>query len=306
MWILNGSESMCELCEYFYGSRVLNLMSRSKDNVNLHNNNIQRLTNMGKGKKTNKKSSRKIEPLPYDLQKFRKRSDQLSKRIYDLPLDIKMIIFRIAIDNHMDVWKSEHVAKMKRWCGDSSDWHIPYSTLDLVQGWGCQAPVPNYFNVFNASTFSGNIPRKFKVLPCNRKKVITEVDGERYICLRKADVFSTYDYETDDTIRGGFQDEILDRIRDRRTRSTERHNKRHNKRHKRWWVAKKCRCLTCDLVRLAHRQHASKYGPVFNNKYDRITYTGGSQWTARTVSQIETLSAKELKSLKKQRKLNRT
>lgn len=254
---------------------------------------------MGKGKKTNKKSSRKSEPLPYDLQKFRKRSDQLSKRIYDLPLDIKLIIFRIAIDNHMESWKSEHMAKMKSWCGDSSDWHVAYSTLDLIQGWGCQAPTPNYFNVFNASTFSGNIPRKFKVLPCNRKKVITEVDGERYLRASKIDVFSTYDYET---VRGGVQDEILERIRDRRTRSTELENKRH----KRWWVAKKCRCLTCDLVRLAHRQHASKYGPVFNNKYDRITYTGGNQWTARTISQIETLSAKELKSLKKQRKLDRT
>ena len=242
------------------------------------------------GKKTNKKSSRKSEPLPYDLQKFRKRSDQLSKRIYDLPLDIKLIIFRIAIDNHMESWKSEHMAKMKSWCGDSSDWHIPYSTLDLIQGWGCQAPVPNYFNVFNASTFSGNIPRKYTVRPCNRKRIIFEEDGKSYICLKKADVFWT----------SGCQDEIFDKIRDRRTRS-ERH-----KRHKRWWVAKKCRCLTCDLVRLAHRQEASKYGPVFNNKYDRITYTGGSQWTARTISQIETFSAKELKSLKKQRKLNRT
>ena len=157
---------------------------------------------MGKGKKTNKKSSRKSEPLPYDLQKFRKRSDQLSKRIYDLPLDIKLIIFRIAIDNHMESWKSEHMAKMKSWCGDSSDWHIPYSTLDLIQGWGCQAPVPNYFNVFNASTFSGNIPRKFKVLPCNRKKIITEVDGERYLRASKIDVFCTC----------GFQEEILEKI----------------------------------------------------------------------------------------------
>ena len=247
-------------------------------------------------KTAKKRSSRKIEPRPYDIHKFRKRSDQISKRIYDLPLDIKLIIFRIAIDNHMEAWKSEHVSKMKSWCGDSSDWHVAYSTLDLIQGWGCQAPVPNYFNVFNASTFSGNIPRKFKVLPCNRKKVITEVDGERYICLKKADVFSTYEYET---VRGGFQDEILERIRDRRTRS----NERHNKRHKRWWVAKKCRCLTCDLVRLAHRQHASKYGPVFNNKYDRITYTGGNQWTARTISQMEPFSAKELKALKKNKTL---
>ena len=98
------------------------------------------------GKKKSSKTVARKEIHSYDINKFCKRSDQLSHYIYSLPLDIKKIIFRIAIKTYMDTWKTEHQSRMTGWFGDSSNWHLPYSVLDVIQGWGIQAPVPNYFN----------------------------------------------------------------------------------------------------------------------------------------------------------------
>jgi len=78
-----------------------------------------------------------------------------------------------------------------------------------------------------------------------------------------------------------------------------------------FWVAKKCRCITCDLIRLTWHQGNRSYGAAggerrvdMKYRYDRITYIGGSttfgsQWKTQTVSQIEPLSVKGRKALKK-------
>jgi len=58
-----------------------------------------------------------------------------------------------------------------------------------------------------------------------------------------------------------------------------------------YWAANKCRCLTCDLVRLAHRldRHGiASIDPKLNKKYARISYySGDNQWKTMTVSQVK-------------------
>jgi len=58
-----------------------------------------------------------------------------------------------------------------------------------------------------------------------------------------------------------------------------------------YWAADKCRCRTCDLVRLAHRldnMHSAALDKDVNKTYARITYeTGDKQWKTMTVSQMK-------------------
>jgi len=245
--------------------------------------------------------TKKDDPKPYEIKMFRKRANQLSNYIYELPLDIKKIIFRMAIENHMDIWKKEHVNNMMSWFDDPSKWHIPFSTLDLIRCHGIQAPSPNYFNYVPENTygFRVEIKLKYKSTLCKPKKIIYEnKDGYRYLIGKKTDIFKIKKYIPYD---------IMLKIRGRKTMGDEGH----------YWVEKKCRCLTCDLVRLAHyqdRRHLSgpkdRFGTTatletiskdFNKKYERTTYIRG-QWKTRTESEGKALTPKELKMLKKQNK----
>ena len=64
-----------------------------------------------------------------------------------------------------------------------------------------------------------------------------------------------------------------------------------------FWTAKKCRCFTCDLVRLSHRlgkARSKSLDPSLNKKYARIFYNSGTKrWITMTVSQMKTLKEKE-------------
>ena len=64
-----------------------------------------------------------------------------------------------------------------------------------------------------------------------------------------------------------------------------------------FWTAKKCRCFTCDLVRLSHRMNYARskaLDPSLNKKYARIFYNSGSKrWVTKTVSQMKSLKEKE-------------
>jgi hypothetical protein len=172
------------------------------------------------------------EVKPYEQKVFQKRSCQLSKDIYHLPLDVKLIIFKMAIDTHMEQWRKDHRSKMKSWSGLKTR-HKPFSCLDLIKGWGIQAPIHKYFPYVPLDTevFRGSIPDDYKVRLCKRERVIT--NG----CLNThSDIFL-----------------ILDPPRYLYQNVYGRHvsNRPHS-----WWVGNTCRCLNCDLIRLAHTQEA--------------------------------------------------
>ena len=72
-------------------------------------------------------------------------------------------------------------------------------------------------------------------------------------------------------------------------------------------VSHKCRCFTCDLVRVAYRLDnlfERSLDQVINKKYARITYyTGYEQWKTMTVSQVKTMREKERREFRN--KMNR-
>ena len=81
----------------------------------------------------------------------------------------------------------------------------------------------------------------------------------------------------------------------------------HNGKPHFYWAANKCRCLTCDLVRLAHRQEnvkSSILDPSVNKKYARIIYdTSDKQWKTKTVSQVKTMRDKQRSQRRNEMKL---
>ena len=74
-----------------------------------------------------------------------------------------------------------------------------------------------------------------------------------------------------------------------------------------YWAANKCRCRTCDLVRLAHRldnMHSQALDKDVNNTYARITYeSGDKQWKTMTVSQAKVKRDKERSRYRNRMKL---
>jgi len=74
-----------------------------------------------------------------------------------------------------------------------------------------------------------------------------------------------------------------------------------------YWAANKCRCRTCDLVRLAHRldnMHSQALDKDVNKTYARITYeSGDKQWKTMTVSQAKVKRDKERSRYRNRMKL---
>jgi len=74
-----------------------------------------------------------------------------------------------------------------------------------------------------------------------------------------------------------------------------------------YWAANKCRCRTCDLVRLAHRldnMHSAALDKDVNKTYARITYeSGDKQWKTMTVSQMKVKRDKERSRYRNRMKL---
>jgi len=234
----------------------------------------------------------------YELNVFHKRSSQLSKSIYNLPLDIKEIIYKMAIDTYMEKWAQTHKNTMKSWSGLKTR-HKPFSCLDLIKGWGIQAPLTKFFQYIptNTEDFRGSIPIDYKMIPCGKDRVSNR---EGFLIRQKVDLFKVKNVH----------EHIMYNIQDRHVE-----NKPDS-----YWVGKRCRCLTCDLIRLAHHQNKPHwFGPEsilssgywggtykdrenisadFKKKYDSITYMGG-QWKVH--SKTEALTPKELKMLKKKK-----
>jgi hypothetical protein len=236
---------------------------------------------------TSKKHTSQVKPYEHNV--YHKRARQLSKDIYNLPLDVKLIIYQMAIDTHMERWKQSHKDKMKSWSGLKSR-HKPFSCLDLIKGWGIQAPIHKYFPYVSLDTegFRGSIPDDYKVKLCKLERVCT--DG---ILNKHGEIF-----EIRDTPPYLSRDYYLNDGRAVRDRP-------HS-----WWVGKTCRCLTCDLIRLANNQEGGS-GKIYKHTYRGLIYMGGEllymdglwrrlcgQWKPQVVD----WTTKELKELRHIRK----
>ena len=230
----------------------------------------------------------------YELNVFCKRSSQLSKYIYDLPLDIKIIIFKMAIDTRMKEWRSDHRATIRSWYGIRTR-HKPFSCLDVIKGWGIQAPKNKFFPYIHdleTGHLRGSIPDEYKIKLCSDDNVIGR-GGSQYVQDSKTDSL----YITNDTSSDPQYSELL------HDREMEPYEWEKSKYRRIFWVHKKCRCLTCDLIRLKSegirycgRDHLERQENV-KNRYCHIDYLGNGQWKTYTESQVYP-SVKEQKLLK--------
>jgi len=257
----------------------------------------------------------------YELNVFYKRCEQLSRNIYTLPKDIKLRIFRMAIDAHMIEWYKAHKITSRSWNGVTTRYINgvlnPYSWLDVINGWGVQAPKNRFFPYMyhhtpgrwgevrfgvienNPSLLRGSIPYKYqidrefsilKIKPCYPNNVIKiTIDGNKMLDGKKIDIL--YLYPSDMTNFNRVVDSGPDMLREI-CEISERGVKGIKYGH---WVHKKCRCLTCDLIRLySHSQHGGlvnveSYKMNIKNKYTRIDhlYAGDSQWKTHTESYVD-------------------
>ena len=241
----------------------------------------------------------KRDPKQYELNAFRKRSSQLSKNIYKLPMDIKLIIFKLAMYNFMEKWRIIHRNNMKSWSRPRYMQGIlrPFSCLDLIQGWGPQAPKNNHFlhSIMNNSILRGNIPYQYKIKLCSRQNVIIEgrlnsLITHRFYLDRKCEKVARVYHQERIYLRGiagGGH-----------------------------WVHRKCRCLTCDLIRLygsrintenhytfgiARLDRESKHN---KQKYNNIDYIDDGVWKTYTDTEVN-IPSKEKKLLRKYKFYNK-
>jgi len=222
------------------------------------------------------------DPKQYELNVYHKRSAQLSRDIYMLPLDIKLIIFALAMNSNMIKWQKCHKTSTRAWYGIKTRYK-PFSWLDLIKGWGSQAPKNKFFPYVHdpeTGDFRGSIPDEYKIKLCSDKNVIIEEDGRRYFTLRVVSIVH---------LRGGIvpvRSPLYfspvweqDHARQIRGRKTSKDNS--------YWFHKRCRCLTCDLIRVyavdsGHRRLGSRQSDGTNDKYRHIDYMGKGQWTSHT------------------------
>ena len=251
---------------------------------------------MPKGSDHHKKKSKtkEKEPKQYELNVYHKRSAQLSRDIYMLPLDIKLIIFALAMNSNMIKWLKTHKASTRAWYGIKTRYK-PFSWLDLIKGWGSQAPKNKFFPYVHdpeTGDFRGSIPDEYKIKLCSDKNVIIEEDGRRYLNNK---VSTMYLRRIVDPVRTPLYFSPVweqDHARQIKSRQTAKDNY--------YWFHKRCHCLTCDLIRVysvdsGHRPLGA--GDKIKDKYRHIDYMGNGQWNSHTKAP-ETLTNKGKKMLR--------
>ena len=253
---------------------------------------------MPKGSDHNKKKSKtkEKEPKQYELNVYHKRSAQLSRDIYMLPLDIKLIIFALAMNSNMIKWQKCHKTSTRAWYGIKTRYK-PFSWLDLIKGWGSQAPKNKFFPYVHdpeTGDFRGSIPDEYKIKLCSDKNVSFVKDGISYFNNKVSTMF----------LRGGiapvrsplyfspvWEQDHAQKIK-----------RRHTAKDNYYWFHKRCHCLTCDLIRVyavdsGHRRLGSCQSDETNDKYRNIDYMGKGQWNSHTKAP-ETLTNKGKKMLR--------
>jgi len=254
-----------------------------------------------KQKGSRKNKGKEIEPSSqkqYELNVYHKRSAKLSHDIYKLPLDLKLIIFGLAMNSHMVKWQKCHKTSTRAWYGIKTRYK-PFSWLDLIKGWGSQAPKTKFFpHVPDRDTgdLRGAIPDEYKVKLCSDKNVIVEKDGVRYLNYKVTIVVLR---------RGDDPARVLaphnfspvweqDHAHEIRSRSVTTDNS--------YWFHDRCRCLTCDLIRVyavdAGCESIRNLSVNSRDKYRNIDYMGNGQWKTHKRIPV-TLTNKGRKLLRK-------
>ena len=180
---------------------------------------------------------------------------QVMRALYGLPIDIKIKIFQIAIKANMQEWKLEH----------SNNY---FSSIHNIQWMGKLCMINTSSEELYAATYAH---RNRSIYTNYFQGVFTMKNKQPCDYYENINDVTTYEIENN----------VYDEI-----------NIRGNlDKPNQYWAANKCRCLTCDLVRLAYRLDnlwEKSLCPTINKKYARINYTSGNkQWKTMTVSQMK-------------------
>jgi len=196
----------------------------------------------------------------------------IKEKIYWLPLDIKIAIFKMCIDNHMKEWAKEHAGKLKL-----TNNFVKSVDYPMLEGDYAIHPRPNGRNGFLRQLeifgydstqiqpwLKSNICRPCHASNVNKGDFLVSSKIEEYM-LDKDKVY----------------EDVLDQIDYREYSNLD------NK----FWVGKNCRCLVCDLIRLQYREQNIKLTTLpmtdrLHKTYAGIVYhPGKKQWKPLTVRQ---------------------
>ena len=190
----------------------------------------------------------KKSPIPLVMK------TQVMRALYGLPLDIKIRIFQMAINEHMDEWKLEHLSQFAS------------PLYDIIWMGRCHINFSSSINEMNQWNYFDDVFTSKKIKLCDYVNILN--DHSDVLIREKVTIYEIENNVYDEIyIRG-----ILDKPNQ-------------------YWAANKCRCFKCDLVRLAYRLDnlwMKSLCPTINKKYARINYTtGNKQWKTMTVSQMK-------------------
>ena len=197
--------------------------------------------------------------------------------LYMLPLDVKNKIYKTCIDSHMVEWMKGHVKTLKPTISYFKKVDYARITEWRIQGLIPPASLPGFLGRIELGEYKEGEINPYlnsKVArPCHNKYIrgrggyLKDNKIDQYV-LRKDIIETTYPG-------------VLEQISRR-----EFYNSGGN-----YWVGKKCRCLTCDIIRLMYYKGCSEDRYVdsdITQRYCRTSYDPfEKKWTTETKSQLQ-------------------
>ena len=235
------------------------------------------------------RSRNRKEKKPKQTKKT--KIELIKEKLYWLPLDTKILIFKMCIDNHMKEWAKEHAGKLKLTNDFVKSVDYPKVEEDYAEhtlfrpnkrnGFLRQLEVFGHDNTQIQPWLKSNICR-----PCHAKHV------------NKGDFLVSSKIEEYMLDKDKVYEDVLDQIDYREYTNLD------NK----FWVGKNCRCLVCDLIRLQYREQNIKLTTLpmtdrLHKTYAGIVYhPGKKQWNPLTVRQRKQEKDKLRNHKRKQKK----
>jgi hypothetical protein len=235
------------------------------------------------------------DPLRLALRLKQKEvtQEKVLSKLYELPLDIKIKIFHMAIASHMISWKQSHEEDNEESVEDiGSEWSLEYDTMRMRWMWIMRwfgptdrDPFSDFdwsfstlcYKNFHLQDYKGRGGKLFWFGYCKTKKQYDELEGVKQYPIE----YNPHDHAY---IEGR---QVYDKPGY-------------------FWCHEKCRCKRCDFVRFAHRETMRKttqLDPHINMKYARVTWdivtswdpSSGyphESWGTKTVSQMKSIRDK--------------
>ena len=201
-------------------------------------------------------------------------------KLYILPLDVKNKIYKTCIDSHMVEWMKGHVKTLKPTISYFKKVDYPRITEWRIQGLiPTPALLPGFLGriefAWSETEYKEGEINPFlnsKVTrPCHNKYIKA---GGGYLKDNKIDQYVLRKDIIETTYPG-----VLEQISRR-----EFYNSGGN-----YWVGKKCRCLTCDIIRLMYYKACKEDCYVdsdITQRYCRTSYDPSEKkWTTETKNQ---------------------